>query len=372
MKRRVIITIIIVLLCGAGIVAGLLVYNKYTSTDNSKESPQADSDKSTHNSTDNSVEAQPKQPISTRMIFTGDVLLSEYVLSNYNSKGIDGVVSQPLRDKMVGADFTMVNEEFPFSNRGTKAPDKQYTFRVDPKYISIFQELGIDAVGLANNHVLDFGKEALEDTFTTLNNSGIPYTGAGNNLSEASKIVPFEKDGIKVGIVAASRVIPVVEWNVRNSRPGVFTTYDPTDLINVIQRERANYDLIFVMVHWGTEHTDKLEEYQKTLGHQLVDAGADCVIGAHPHVVQGIERYNGKMIFYSLGNYIFNQSIERTFALNIKYDNVNVTPSYSLIPARAASATTREMAPDEASSLYDYLNSISTNVTIDGGGNLNW
>ena len=122
------------------------------------------------------------------------------------------------------------------------------------------------------------------------------------------------------------------------------------------------------MIHWGTEHTDKLEDYQKSIGHQLIDAGADSVIGAHPHVVQGIEKYNDKLIFYSLGNFIFNQNIERTFALNINYDNENMKPEYSLIPAKASGATTREMTSDEANSLYSYLNSISSNVTIDGGG----
>ena len=367
MKKRVIITIIIVVLIGLGIIGGLFIYQKYTNKE--------DSDNTTNSTTDNIAEqttqepAKP-EPVNTSLLFTGDVLLSEYVLSNYDNKGIDGVVSQPLRDKMVNADFTMVNEEFPFSNRGTKAPDKQYTFRVDPKYVSIFKELGIDAVGIANNHVLDFGKEALEDTFTTLNNAGIPYSGAGHNLEEASKVVTFEKGGKKVGVIAASRVIPVVEWNVRNSQPGVFTAYDATDLINKVQEAKQSCDLVFVMIHWGTEHTDKLEEYQKTIGHQLIDAGADGVIGAHPHVVQGIEKYNDKMIFYSLGNYIFNQNIERTFALSINYDNENVKPEYTLIPAKASNATTREMTADEAASLYNYMNSISSNVTIDGGGKL--
>ena len=183
MKKRVLITIVIVSVLGLLIVGGLFVYQKLFEHESDKDNEA--------NVTNNITEAnvtQPvkKEPVNTSLLFTGDVLLSEYVLSNYNSKGIEGVVSSPLRDKMVNADFTMVNEEFPFSTRGTKAPDKQYTFRVDPKYISIFKELGIDAVGIANNHVLDFGKEALEDTFTTLNNSQIPFSGAGHNLEEAS------------------------------------------------------------------------------------------------------------------------------------------------------------------------------------------
>ncbi len=364
MKKRILITILVVALIGLGIIGGLYVYGRYIE----KQDEESSSKVTSENVLPSEELPAKKEPVHMNMLFTGDVLLSEYVLSNYNSKGIDGVVSGTLRDKMLNADYTMVNEEFPFSTRGTKAPDKQYTFRIDPKYVGIFGELGIDAVGLANNHVLDFGKEALEDTFTTLNGANIPFTGAGHNLEEASKLVTFEKDGVKVGIVAASRVIPVVEWNVKNSQPGVFTTYDPADLCRKVQEAKSQCNLVFVMIHWGTEHTDKLEEYQKTIGHQVIDAGADAIIGAHPHVVQGIERYNGKLIFYSLGNFIFNQNIDRTFALSIDFDNENVNPSYSLIPAKASGATTREMTPEEAASLYNYMNSISNQVTIDSGG----
>lgn len=366
MKKRVLVTLVIISLVGLGIVGGLFVYERYFGSADKEDNTADVTTNNSNNATD--VKVVKPEPVNISLLFTGDVLLSEYVLSNYNSKGIDGVVSSPLRDKMLNADFTMVNQEFPFSTRGTKAPDKQYTFRVDPGYISIFKELGINAVGIANNHVLDFGKEALEDTFTTLNNAAIPFSGAGHNLEEASRLVTYEKGGKKVGIIAASRVIPVVEWNVRNSQPGVFTAYDPTDLVNKVREARKSCDLVYVMIHWGTEHTDRLEEYQKNIGHQIIDAGADGVIGAHPHVVQGIERYNGKLIFYSLGNFIFNQNIERTFALSIDFDNENVNPSYSLIPAKAKGATTFEMTAEEASGLYSYMNSISSNVTIDGGG----
>ncbi|MCR4611849.1 MAG: CapA family protein [Lachnospiraceae bacterium] len=365
MKKRLLISIVVISVAALAIVGGLFAYQHFFEKSDLNSDNQAS--ESSAKEEVNTTVAKP-EPVNTSLIFTGDVLLSEYVLSNYNNKGIEGVVSSPLRDKMVNADFTMVNQEFPFSTRGTKAPDKQYTFRVDPKYVSILQELGIRGVGIANNHVLDFGKEALEDTFTTLNNANIPFSGAGHNLEEASKLVTYEKGGVKVGVIAASRVIPVVEWNVRNSQPGVFTAYDPTDLLGAVAEAKKSCDLVFVMIHWGTEHTDKLEEYQKTIGHQLIDGGADGVIGAHPHVVQGIEKYNGKMIFYSLGNFIFNQNIERTFALNINYNNENVNPSYSLIPAKASNATTREMTAEEATALYDYLNSISVGVSIDGGG----
>ena len=122
-------------------------------------------------------ETMPEEPASepVTLVFTGDVLLSDYVLNNYNSKGIAGVVSPDVLTELTQADLTVINNEFPFSTRGTKAPDKQFTFRVDPSYVSVLTDMGVDIAGLANNHVLDYGSDALLDTFETLDNAGIDY-----------------------------------------------------------------------------------------------------------------------------------------------------------------------------------------------------
>ena len=129
------------------------------------------------------------EELTTKIVFTGDVEISEYVQSNYSAAGVDGVVSPEIKDLMTGATFTMINNEFCFSERGQKAPDKQYTFRVNPSYVSLLNDMGVDIAGLANNHVIDYGKDALTDTFTTLTNAGIEYTGAGNSLEDASKLI---------------------------------------------------------------------------------------------------------------------------------------------------------------------------------------
>ena len=182
------------------------------------------------------VEPSPApEDLTTKIVFTGDVELSEYVQSNYSSAGVDGVVAPEIKDLMTNATFTMINNEFCFSERGQKAPDKQYTFRVNPSYVSLLNDLGVDIAGLANNHVLDFGRDALTDTFTTLTNAGIDYTGAGNSLDDASKlIVKTDAKGRTYGFLAASHVIPVGSWNVLNAQPGEFCFYDETDLLNAI------------------------------------------------------------------------------------------------------------------------------------------
>ena len=311
-------------------------------------------------------EPVPKE-VYTSIVVTGDVELSGYVQRNYDASGIDGVVSPELRKKLKSADILEINNEFSFSTRGTQA-DKQYTFRVDPSYVSILYEMGVDVAGLANNHVLDYGRDALSDTFDTLTNAGIPYIGAGNSLDEASGLVVQEVNGIKVGFLAASRVIPEVGWNVENSQPGVFTCYDTALLVKAISEARPKVDFLVVCVHWGQEHTTNLTDYQPGNGHEYIDAGADVVIGAHPHVLQGIEFYNGKPIFYSLGNFIFNETIDRTAAVKITLDSDGNVKKYRLIPAYAGSATTALAEGDKAAEIYSYMESISSNAAVSADG----
>ncbi|CBK75822.1 Bacterial capsule synthesis protein PGA_cap [Butyrivibrio fibrisolvens 16/4] len=305
------------------------------------------------------------EDLITKIVFTGDVELSEYVQSNYSSKGVDGVVSPEIKALMNDATFTMINNEFCFSERGQKAPDKQYTFRVDPSYVSLLNDLGTDIAGLANNHVLDYGKDALTDTFTTLTNAGIDYTGAGNSLEDASKlIVKTDAKGRTYGFLAASHVIPVGSWNIESSQPGEFCFYDETKLIEAIKAADSQVDYLFVMVHWGVEHTTELTDYQPNDGHKFIDAGADAVIGMHSHCLQPVEMYNGKPIFYSLGNFIFNQNIKSGGggAAEITIDE-NDNVSYRIIPITASVACTRV---DEAG--YSYVDQMSPAATVDSMG----
>ena len=300
------------------------------------------------------------------MFFTGDVML-QYSRSIYAQKGISGLLTSYLQQEMVNADMTVINNEFPFSTRGEKAPDKQYTFRVEPSYVQALLDMGVDVASLANNHALDYGVDALLDTFTTLDNAGIPYVGAGSTKERAEEAIFVTAGGRKIGVLSASRVIPVVEWNITTRQPGLFCTYDSTRLVQRIKEIENQCDYVVVFVHWGIERKEKPEEYQRTLAKQYIDAGADLVVGNHSHVPQGIEYYNGVPIVYCLGNYIFNPNMTDTYALKAVWDAKGQT-TLQVIPVDTRNYLTGELTGNEAQAFYDYLEGISFGVDIDENG----
>lgn len=301
------------------------------------------------------------------MFFTGDVLLKDNILGGYKKSGINGLISEYLEQEMLSADMTLINEEFPFSTRGTQAPDKQYTFRIDPQYVKIFHEMGVDIASLANNHALDYGHEALLDTFATLDAAGIPYVGAGETKERAEEAIYMEAGGRKIGVLSASRVIPVVGWNIENRQPGLFCTYSSTRLVNRIKEIESECDFVVVYVHWGKERKEYPESYQRTLAKQYIDAGADLVVGSHPHVPQGIEYYNGVPIVYSLGNFIFNANMVDTYALKVVFDTEGKT-TLQVVPVSTSNSLTGELIGDKALKFYEYLEGISFGIEIDEQG----
>ena len=305
----------------------------------------------------------------TVLLFGGDVLIKASTESIYKNNGVTGLVSEEILAEMQNADIMMVNHEFQFSTRGEPMEDKQFTFQTDPKNVQILLDLGIDIVSLANNHSLDFGQDALQDTFVTLDEAGILYAGAGDSKERAEELQVIEVNGKKFGFLAATRVIPVAGWDVRNKQPGLFTTYDDTRLVERIRESKEECDFLAVYVHWGIEREEYPEEYQNVIAKHCVEAGADVIIGAHPHVLQGIEFIEGKPIFYSLGNYIFNNSTPKTMLVKvlIKSDD---TVEYSLIPAFATNGQTQAMEGTEAEEIYTYMNEISVKNYVNRDGSV--
>jgi poly-gamma-glutamate synthesis protein (capsule biosynthesis protein) len=233
--------------------------------------------------------------------------------------------------------------------------------------VSALLDMGVDVASLANNHALDYGQDALLDTFSTLDNAGIPYVGAGETKERAEEAVFVEAGGRKVGVLSASRVIPVVEWNIQNCQPGLFCTYDSTRLVQRIKEIENQCDYVVVFVHWGLERKTHPEEYQRVLAQQYIDAGADLVVGNHSHVPQGIEYYKGVPIVYCLGNYIFNPNMTDTYALKVVWDAQGQT-NLQVLPVDTREYLTGELTGDEAQAFYDYLEEISFDVEIDENG----
>lgn len=301
-------------------------------------------------------------------VFAGDILLSDHVMGAYNKAGnIGGVVDPVFQSVINSSDVFMVNEEFPFSDRGSAAADKQFTFRISPERVSLFREMGIDLVTVANNHTLDYGTEALLDTCRTLDDAGILRVGAGADLAEAKKPVIMEIKGKTIGFLGASRVIPEGSWNATAHGPGLLTTYDPGILLQEIKKAKEACDFVVVYVHWGIERDERPQEYQRSLGKQYIDAGADLVLGSHPHVLQGVEYYKGKPIVYSLGNFVFGSSIPRTALLRADWDGEGLSLSY--VPGTSSGGYTRAFKDQgDQQAFYQYMTGISYGAVIDGDG----
>ena len=228
-KRKMIkqkIKFFILCLCTLGLIAGCGANTKPSKekiVDSSKDIKESEIPKPVENKP---VEEKivEEEPSSTTLAFAGDTLLVKEVLANYESKGTDGIVDPAYQQLFQTADIAMLNEEFPFSNRGTAVANKEYTFRINPDNVKWYTGMGIDVVSLANNHALDYGKDALTDTFSTLDQAGINYVGAGNTKERAKAAIVVEKNKKKFGFLSASRVIPVTSWNIDEGQPGLFCT----------------------------------------------------------------------------------------------------------------------------------------------------
>lgn len=301
------------------------------------------------------------------LAFAGDVMFSEQYIAAYEKNGISAFADQEMLKAMQDADLFMFNEEFPFSLRGEAMEDKQYTFRTDPKYISIFQELGVDLVTVANNHALDFGRDAFCDTLDTLKQAGIPCVGGGYHFAEASAPAAFTLQGQTFAVFAATRVSPSYDWYATDSQPGLFQTYDPARLNAAIAEADQQYDHVIVFVHWGIERSELPEDYQRSLARGYIDAGADLIVGCHPHVLQGFEYYQGVPIVYSLGNYLFGNRTGETLLLHAHFpDDGSLT--IRLLPCRRENGVLTAIKDPEA--LYQRLTELSFDVNISEEGML--
>ena len=228
------------------------------------------------------------------------------------------------------ADVTLVNLECAMSTRGSPL-DKEYTFRGDPSAVPAMAEAGVDVANLGNNHAADFGREALVDTLGHLRAAGIAAVGAGRNTDEAYRHVVVERSGLRIAFLGATRVLPY-HFGAGSDVPGVASAYEEARLISAVRAADGDADVTVVSIHWGVELAPEPNDVQIGLGRALVDAGADVVIGHHPHVLQPVVRYRGAVIAYSLGNFVFaSGSVAGTTTMLLR---VGVLPDTSLVVAR--------------------------------------
>jgi poly-gamma-glutamate capsule biosynthesis protein CapA/YwtB (metallophosphatase superfamily) len=208
------------------------------------------------------------------------------------------------------ADVVVGNLESPISLRGKAVENKKFTLRAGPIAAHALRQAGIRVVTLANNHSMDFGPLSLEDTLAALDEDGILFTGAGMNLDDARSPALLKIKGKTLAFLSYSLTFPL-EFFASENRPGTAPGY--SDFVKTdIEKIRPLADLVIVSFHWGAELMTAAKDYQVELGHHAIDWGADLVLGHHPHVLQELEIYKGRLIAYSLGNFVFGSESNRT------------------------------------------------------------
>jgi poly-gamma-glutamate synthesis protein (capsule biosynthesis protein) len=239
------------------------------------------------------------------LLFVGDIMLSRGVA--YHTKKQGGDFRYPflkIADTIRNADFAFGNLEGPISARGANQ-GSIYSFRARPEVLEGLILAGFDVLSLANNHISDWGRVAIEDTIDLLRKSDITPVGAGRNYDEANVPARFAIGDLRLAIFAYTNLYPETLF----AREGTgISEYNLEKIEARIREVRDKLDFIVVSLHWGTEYAPHPSEYQKEVAHALVDAGADLIIGHHPHVVQDVEQYKNAYIFYSLGNFVFDQN----------------------------------------------------------------
>lgn len=232
----------------------------------------------------------------------GDIMLAGRWAPILRKRGYDHPFDG-VRKELAGSDINLANLESPIAEGGQEYSEKKFRFRAEPQVAKAVRAAGFNLVTLANNHSMDFGGEALAETLHHLSENGIAWIGAGTNLSEARKMALFTVKGKRIAFLGYSLTQPV-EFFAGQDRPGTAPGYEKLVTAD-ITNARREADYVIVSFHWGKEATSTVQPYQRSAAHAAIEAGADVIIGHHPHVLQGIERYKGGIIFYSLGNFTF-------------------------------------------------------------------
>lgn len=243
-----------------------------------------------------------RPPARVTLVAVGDVLLCRGVGKQIGKHGADWLFDDT-RHVLKGGDVAFCNLECPLSKRGV-AHKRRFLFRADPTLANSLHSNGLSVISLANNHTLDYGRDAMLDTIEALRDAGMVSVGAGRDGDEASRLRIVTKHGLRVGFLA---FVDLASYGVVTlpDRPTV-SCVDSQTLPGQIRAAKAKCDVLVVSFHWGVEYMRRPTERQRKLARICIDNGADLILGHHPHVLQPVETYKGKPIAYSMGGFIWD------------------------------------------------------------------
>lgn len=303
----------------------------------------------------------------------GDINLANdwYTMEAAAQKGgVSDCISENAQSELAAADISVVNNEFVYEDGETPLAGKTYTFGAATENVKLLKIFSADLVTLANNHVYDYGEEGLISTLDTLDGAEILYVGAGRNLEEASAIKYFVVKGRKIAFVSATEIEKFAKYTkeATENSPGVLKTIDTSLFCSVIAEAKTNADYVVACVHWGIEGKNDFEAEQRRMAEDYVKAGADVVIGGHPHRLQGVEFIEDTPIAYSLGNFWFSTGTIYTTIAQIRIDESGELSLY-MIPCIQQNLTTSILTEDaEIDDFYKYVADVSYGVGIDADG----
>ena len=306
--------------------------------------------------------------------FCGDIMFCDKknAMERYVSYGgdINALIPADLIEIMKSYDVLLANNEFCVSERG-EAQNKSFTFRGKPENLALYHQIGVDFVSTANNHIYDYGLDAFLDTLDALDEYGIDNAGAGRNISEASEPFIYVINGRKIAVLCGSRAEKNLKTPLADGdTAGVFGIYDDADMINAVKKASGECDFVIILAHWGEEFSTEVEDIIRVQGRRYIDAGADLIVGAHAHMLQGMEFYNGGLIAYNLGNFLFGNANVKTGILQIKIDANDMTFSASFVPCIQDRDHVWQCKGEEADKVLSFLRSVAPDVKIDGEGNI--
>lgn len=235
------------------------------------------------------------------LVFIGDVMLADGPGKTIAAGG------DPLAEfdaELRGADFSIANLECPVARSGKALDNKIWTFRAEPATLAVLKGR-IGAVSLANNHSGDYGPEAFVETLDHLSAAQLPFFGGGRNLAQAHAPLWVEKQGLRIAVLGYDEFKPR-SFEAGAKWPGVAWSEDSQVLADIRAARAAGADLVIPFMHWGWENEPRPSARQWQLAKRMIAAGADAVVGSHPHVTQGADVYRGRPIVWSLGNFVFD------------------------------------------------------------------
>ena len=307
--------------------------------------------------------------------FAGDILMDPGYSAGaaLTQRGAEGSFDEEALALMRGADLFVVNNEFAWTAGGT-AVSKEYNFRADPKHVHILTDMGADLVTLGNNHTYDYGEEGLLDTLNTLDQEGIPYIGAGKTQADAERAMILTIGDFRISILNAEIILfnanPPAQTAV-GDKPGTFDSYRPELLYDAVRRAKAESDYCIVVTHWGSEGKSTPNEKQLSVAKGAADAGADLIIGGHPHVLQGISHLGKVPVCYSLGNYLFHSGTYDTGVIQAVFrPSDRCLETLRFVPMQCRNMKVFTLSGAEKERLLNYMRSLSPDVQIDDDGRI--